>query len=428
MRRISTFAGGLLTILCIANLARAEFPPVNEDEAKVPAYTLPDPLVMANGEKVTDADTWFNKRRPEIFKLFESEIYGRVPAPQKAKEYVLVERDAHALNGLATRKQVSIILGDGKDAPRLEMLMYLPNDAKGPVPTFLGLNFHGNHTTHTDPAILLPRGWVHKKPELGVNDHQAQESSRGVESRRWPIEMIIKRGYGLATIYYGDIDPDFDDGFKNGVHPLFYKPGQTKPAPDEAGAIGAWAWGLSRALDYLETDADVDAKRVALIGHSRLGKTALWAGAQDPRFALVISNNSGCGGAALWRRKFGEVAAILIDYQPHWFCDNFDQYRDKDEQIPVDQHMLIGLIAPRPVYVASASEDLWADPRGEFLAIKNAESVYALLGKGGLPFDEQQQPREVTNSALGYHLRPGKHDILEYDWERYLDFADQQIK
>lgn len=370
------------------------------DEAEVPSFDLPDPLVRLNGRKVKNVRQWERRRRPELVDLFEREMFGRAPGRPEGFHCRVLAEDPSAFGGLATRKEVGVYFTADERA-YLRLLLYVPNDREGPVPAFLGPNFFGNHTTTEDPGVALGDTLRYG------NDYVWHP--RGYHSRRWVFEDILRRGYAVATFCCADVDPDYDDGFRNGVHGVF------DMLPRDAsswGTIAAWAWGLSRALDYLEEDPDIAGDKVAVIGHSRLGKTALWAGALDTRFALVISNNSGCGGAALSRRGFGETVRRINTHFPHWFCARFHDYNDREEELPFDQHELLALVAPRPLYVASATEDRWSDPRGEYLSLQAAAPVYALYGFG-------------LQDRTGYHIREGKHDIILYDWERYMDFADR---
>ena len=374
------------------------------DEEKVPAYTLPD--LLAGTRTVKD---WEKKRRPELVKLFEDEMFGSVPGKPEGLHFRVRDNDPSALGGLATRRQVRIFF-NAEESEYEDLLLYIPNRRKGPVPAFMGVNFFGNHTIGTDPGIFLPDSLRYRK-DFTVNP-------RGSQQQRWPLREILERGYAVATYCCEDVVPDADG----------YPGIRSRYDSYSWGALAAWGWGLSRALDYLETDADVDAARVAVFGHSRMGKAAVWAGARDTRFAMVVSNASGCGGAALSRRRFGETVRRINTHFPYWFCERFHKYGDNESMLPFDQHELLALIAPRPLYVESGSEDRWADPHGEFLGLANAAPVYQLYGYEGFKPDEWpavEQP--VTRGRNGYHIRNGRHEILLYDWLRYLDFADKNL-
>lgn len=410
----------ILLVLLLAPMAvvyAVEPADTNYDETKVPPYALPDPLTCFDGQRVANVKQWREKRRPEILKAFAENVYGLTPPLKSEMRCEVTGVDTNALNGLATRKQVTIHLFPEADAPRIDVLLYIPNAAQKPVPAFLSLNY-GNQGVQADPKIRPSRD---TKTQSGEN------------APRWPLEMILKHGYAVATFAGADIEQDKHgsgtfqrpDAWRLGVRGYaLKKTGRSERAGDEWGTLGAWAWGLSRAMDYLETEAAIDSKKVAVVGHSRTGKTALWAAAQDERFAIAISNDSGAGGAALARRKFGET---VRDSPEIWFSLNYRRYANNEAALPVDQHMLIALMAPRPVYIASATEDLWADPQGEFLSGLQAEPVYRLFGLPGLGVKAMPPADKPVGETIGYHIRTGKHDITPDDWQHYLLFADRHF-
>ena len=398
----------------------------NYEESKVPSFEVPDPLLTFSGYKINSAKNWEKVRRPELLRFFENDIYGKIPKSLKIDSYTILEQDNNVLNGKAKRKQVELTFKNNGKTLSYTILLYLPkNKVKAPV--FLGYNFYGNHTITEDKAVIISSAWANNNESFGIKNNTLTEESRGKRTNRWAVEKILDAGYGLATIYYGEVDPDKND-FSDGIHSLLYQQGQNQPKPAEWGSIAAWSWGMVRALDYFEKDPDIDASKVIAFGHSRLGKTSLWAGATDKRFAGVISNNSGCGGAALSKRKFGETISVINERFPHWFCDNFNQYGDHEEALPVDQHQLLALIAPRPLYVASAEEDQWADPRGEFLSAHYATQVYNLYGKKGIETMEMPKVNEPIHNTVSYHIRTGKHDVTDYDWENYIKWANTFVK
>lgn len=408
-----------LAVALASTRIEADADEFNYDEEKVPAYKLPDPLVMQDGTPVTDAEMWRAKRRPELLELFREHVYGRLPARPEGMHFEVVEEDSQALDGLATRKKIVIHFSDKPDGPKLTVVCYLPNKRTGPVPVFVGMRLF----TRDEPYPVAGRHVTSKDAETGKTRVPAGFDKLPGEKI---IETILAQGYGIASLDPADFVPDDKKTWDESLIAWFERD-PAKRSPDMGKAIAAWAWALSRTLDYFETDKDVDASRVIVVGHSRMGKTALWAGAQDERFAIVISNNSGCGGAALSQRIFGETVARINTVFPFWFCDNFRRYNGREGDLPVDQHELIALIAPRPVYVASAEEDGWADPRGEFLAALGAESVYQLLGLSGLNAKEIPPANKPIGQYIGYHLRSGQHALADYDWLRYLDFADKHL-
>lgn len=373
---------------------------INYDESNVPDYTLPALFETADGQQADTRDRWESQRRPEIIRLFEEHVYGQVPRHFTSVNFELVNENREALEGSAHLKEVDISVIRNGNSVTIRLNLFIPNSVNGPAPVFLLINNRGPETM--DPTRKIQRDF-------------------------WPVEEIIPRGYAAGVFDIDDVSVDDADSFHNGILELLY-PEQLKQ-PDGMRSLSAWAWGAMRIMDYFEHDREIDEGRAAVVGHSRGGKAALWTGAQDTRWSITISNESGCGGAALSRRRYGETVQRINNAFPHWFTPNFEQYNDNESALPVDQHMLIASIAPRPVYVASAKEDRWADPRGEYLSLKHGsevyEKVYLLPVNLSETMPEVNEP--VTQSYAGYHIRNGKHNLTLYDWQRFMDFADHHL-
>ena len=396
--------------------------PVNYDEAKVGSYTLPDPLILANGKPVRDAKTWWTKRRPEIVALFETQQYGKAPERPAEENFDLTDKGTPALGGKAIRKQVTIAFSKDPAWPSIRLVVYLPAGATKPVPMLLSIGFGAVSKAIDDPGLAMGMVWDPKtKTKISAD--------KAFNFGHMNVTPFLDAGIGVATFYYGDLDPDFEEGFPNGIRARFMKPGQTARAADDWGSIAAWAWGMSRVQDYFETDKQIDAKRVAIHGVSRLGKTVMWAGAHDQRFAAVIASCSGEGGAALSRRNYGETIAHLTapSRYPYQFALNYGHWAGFPDKAPVDANLLIALIAPRPLLLQTGDTDKWSDPKGEFLAEAAAGPVYKLLGKNGLDTATWPAAKQPIMHDLAYYMHDGGHGMVPTDWDVYLDFLKTHL-
>lgn len=407
--------------------AAPQNPPGQPRQPVMPA-NLPDPLVFANGTRVATPAQW-SQRRQELLQLFTGQMYGRMPERPADMRFRVFDLNRHALGGKATREQISILFRGREDGPHMDLLLYVPNAVRRP-PVILGLNFWGNETISADPGIRLSDRWVQSGPISDVDlscvqNNRATAACRGIDAKRWPLRKILGAGYALATAYRGDIDPDRKDGFEESIRSAWPELAQ---GGDNFSTIAAWSWAMSRALDYLEHDRLVDAQHVVAFGWSRLGKAAIWAGANDPRFAAVISNESGAGGAKVFHDVHGETVELLNTRFPYWFCTNFKQYNGRDAELPFDQNEVLALIAPRPLYIASAILDDNADPQAEFLGALAVTPVYRFLGSTGLPVSTWPAVDHPALGRVSYHVRSGVHSVTDFDWEQYLRFADAYVK
>ena len=386
---------------------------------------LPDPTIAFDGTKVAGVREWEAKRRPELKELFDHYMYGRYPAKPAITAKVLFE-DAKALDGKGTLREVEITLGS-PDWPKIYLLIATPN-GKTPAACFVGPNFGGNHLILADDRIHLPTSWMPANGP-GVKDNEATDAGRGKQPDTWPLAEIVGRGYAVATFYCGDIQPDRPN-VREGMRATIPPPtGEANPA--ETATIMWWAWGIHRAVDYLVTDTRIDAKRIAVVGHSRLGKTALLAGAFDDRIAVVIPHQAGCGGSGPSRHADPKAEPVVRINKafPHWFCDNFKAFGDDTSKLPFDQNCLVAICAPRPVLFTNAADDLWANPSGQFEVLKAANPAYKLYGHDGLTAAKLPSPGDAPfDTRLGYWIRDGKHSMIPADWKVWMDYCDKWMK
>jgi hypothetical protein len=391
-----------------------------------PSSSLPQALIFDSGRPVENRAQW-PRRREEILHTAAAQMYGTAPS-SAGLHFVVKEKDGSAFGGKARRRQVQLHFKVGSSGPTANLLLYTPRHIPH-APVIVGLNFWGNHTLSDDPEVLLPTSWVESGRNIFADlscvvDHRATPACRSIDAHRWPVEQLIDRGYALCTVYRGDIDADQADESIPGLRSAYP---ELSGRGDNFAAIGAWAWTLSRMLDYLETDPQIDPQRAAIFGWSRLGKAAVWAGACDSRFAAVLSQESGTGGAKLFRRGVGEDIHRLNTVFPHWFCKNFRSYIGMDRELPFDQHLILSAIAPRPLFVASAVDDTLSDPPGEFASASLASQVYRLLGVTALPSPTMLEPGAPLIGRVSYQIRTGGHDVTSYDWDQYLHFLDRYV-
>lgn len=399
------------------------------ERALPPAATLPaqsgwpDPLVMFDGQPVTSKTQWYNQRRPELRRLFQHYMYGAIPPKPVEMQTRVVGEYPDFLEGKATLRLVTLQAGPG-NGPKIDLMLVIPNQRSGPAPVFLAMNFCGNHELTPDPRVPLPSTWTPSSCP-GCTNSQATTAGRGGQAKDWPLDEIVRRGYALAAFYSGDADPDRAEA-STGLYAWLAQGNPARNQPANRGTIAAWAWGFERCVDYLVKDRDLDSKRIAALGHSRNGKTALLAAAMDDRIAIAYPHQAGCGGSAPSRGKIGESVKQINDRFPHWFNSEFKQFNDATERLPFDQHCLVALCAPRPVLFSAAQEDQWANPAGQFEVLKAADSVYRFLGVKGLGSNEKPPMGQLLSSPLGYYLREGKHSMTADDWRVFMDFADAQ--
>jgi hypothetical protein len=407
--------------------AIAVYPP----PAELPRQAaFPDPLVSFDGSKVATRGQWESQRKPELKALFEHYMYGRYPAlpvkslPVKMTSKLLFE-DREAFGGKASLREVELTLGS-PDWPKVYLLIAAPQGGRHSC--FVGANFGGNHLLTDHPGVRISEAWMPDRYP-GVVNHRATKAGRGAQADTWPLEEIVRRGYAVATFYCGDVQPDRPDEAEGLRAILASSDGAADPS--HTATLMSWAWGVHRAVDYLATDPNIDPKCIAVVGHSRLGKTALLAGAFDDRIALTIANQAGCGGSGPSRHddpKAEGVARINRAF-PHWFCENFKAFGEDTSKLPFDQHSLVALCAPRPVLFTAAADDLWANPSGQFEMLRAATPVYELLGVEGLAADDMPLPdAPLVESRLGYWIRSGEHAMTPADWKVYMDFADRWLK